>query len=216
MNSPKAPPSPDTKKEQEKNSDPPPDKQVLFEQFWMAYPRKVGKGSARRAFEKLDLDDDMLSDILRGLEAQIRWRRRAAGMPTKELDRLGIGFIPAWKHPSTWLNGECWSDELPSLTDGLANIGSAQPKNIYCRENSCNQPGTYGGLCAWHYVKANPKMGVWSLEKMAAQLKEIGLEPKEGESTPDWYKRCRQAWLKLVQEVSERDAKRSGSFRKTF
>ena len=74
---------------------------VLFlkefeEQFWPAYPRKIGKGQARKAF--------------------IRSRR------TTPLETITVGLArfvvttvgtePQFVcHPATWLNGERWNDE---------------------------------------------------------------------------------------------------------
>ena len=67
-----------------------------FDSFWKLYPRREGKGQARRAWAgalgKVDADT-----ILRGLE------RQAKSLAAKERQ-----FI---KLPSTWLNGECWTDE---------------------------------------------------------------------------------------------------------
>ena len=37
---------------------------VLFDRFWVAYPKKVGKEKARRAFEKLHPTEDLLGQML--------------------------------------------------------------------------------------------------------------------------------------------------------
>lgn len=69
---------------------------IAFEKFWAAYPRKKGKGQARRAFEtalkKTDLDT-----ILAGVEAY---------KANEDMDDMQ--FIA---YPSSWLNGERWEDE---------------------------------------------------------------------------------------------------------
>lgn len=81
-----------------------------FEQFWQAYPRKTGKGVARKAFAKA-LRVTTLDTILTALE----WQRRQ-----EQWIKQGGQFIP---HPSTWLNQERWDDEptqVPSLTDKTA------------------------------------------------------------------------------------------------
>lgn len=71
----------------------------MFEdQFWPAYPRKVGKENALKSFVKLRPDDDMLAVMLKALTAQAaseQWRK----------DKQ---FIP---HPATWINGKRWQDE---------------------------------------------------------------------------------------------------------
>lgn len=67
-----------------------------FNEFWAVYPRKKGKGQARRAFEKA-LEKTDLETILAGV---------AAYVANEDLD--DPQFIA---HPSTWLNGERWEDE---------------------------------------------------------------------------------------------------------
>jgi hypothetical protein len=67
-----------------------------FNQFWSVYPRKKGKGQARKAFEKA-LEKTDLQTILDGVHAYIA---------NDVMD--DPQFIA---HPSTWLNGERWLDE---------------------------------------------------------------------------------------------------------
>lgn len=75
-----------------------------FDAFWRAYPNKVGKPAARRAFRKACRSNDVF-DIGRGLRRWIiYWQRR--GDPE---------FIP---HPSTWLNQERWNDPTPTEQAG--------------------------------------------------------------------------------------------------
>ena len=64
-----------------------------FEQFWQAYPRKIGKGQARRAYQTALKKTDALC-IMAAL-AQQRFDSRERFQP----------------HPATWLNGERWLDE---------------------------------------------------------------------------------------------------------
>lgn len=64
-----------------------------FDHFWEAYPRKVKKPDARKAFAKA-IRKAPFEEIIHGLEAYIRSK-------------------PAyqdWAHPTSWLNGERWSD----------------------------------------------------------------------------------------------------------
>ena len=81
----------------------------LFEVFWKAYPRKTNKGFAKKVFVKLKIDDELLCKILKAIEQQKRseqWKNPQ--------------YIP---HPSTWLNGERWEDEVQGVTqqrNGLA------------------------------------------------------------------------------------------------
>lgn len=71
-----------------------------FEEFWKAYPKRVGKGAAEKAWHKLNPTHDLLQTILSAVRTQITWRENANG-----------AFRPEWKHPTTWLNGKCWEDE---------------------------------------------------------------------------------------------------------
>lgn len=71
-----------------------------FEQFWKAYPRKIGKASARRVWMKVGQGNGFLARTLVALAAQVQseqWRRE------------GGRFIP---HPATWLNQGRWDDEV--------------------------------------------------------------------------------------------------------
>jgi len=78
----------------------------LFSTFWKAYPRKTNKSFAEKVFQKLHPTEEMFSKMLSSLEQQ----------------------IPLWKdpqyipHPSTWLNGKRWEDEIvvPYDKDRLA------------------------------------------------------------------------------------------------
>ena len=45
---------------------------VLFDRFWVAYPKKVGKEKARRAFEKLHPTEDLLGQMLEAIAKQRR------------------------------------------------------------------------------------------------------------------------------------------------
>lgn len=81
-----------------------PDKTPLqrrFEIFWKAYPKKVGKGAAEKAFAKAKPDDALTEKMLSAVEAAKRssqWRKD------------GGQYIP---NPATWLNQKRWEDELP-------------------------------------------------------------------------------------------------------
>lgn len=68
-----------------------------FEQFWSAYPRKVGKQKAQEAFEKINVPIETLLHALEEQKSTPQW--------TKD----GGQFIP---HPATWLNQARWEDEV--------------------------------------------------------------------------------------------------------
>lgn len=70
-----------------------------FDRFWQAYPRRVAKGAARKAWEKLRPDRQLTERILAAVE-----RDKATDQWQRENGR----FIP---HPATWLNQQRWEDE---------------------------------------------------------------------------------------------------------
>lgn len=67
-----------------------------FAEFWEAYPRKKGKGQAERAWKTACKK----ADPARLIAAAVSYRQQVQGSDMQ--------FV---KHPSTWLNGECWLDE---------------------------------------------------------------------------------------------------------
>lgn len=84
--------------------------QEEFDVWYKAYPRKVAKGDARKAWKQIELIRPPLNELLAAIEAQCRsdqWRRNDGQ------------FIP---YPATWLRQERWDDELkvtlPGVVDG--------------------------------------------------------------------------------------------------
>jgi hypothetical protein len=77
-----------------------------FPEFWAAYPRKIGKGQARKAYAKA-VKMVPHDEIMFGLSQQ------RPGMESKEAQ-----FVP---HASTWLNGERWDDEPEEPTSDPSN-----------------------------------------------------------------------------------------------
>lgn len=78
-----------------------------FERFWIEYPRKAGKGAARRKFEQALKRTTTLA-IMQALAAQ-----KAAGMFSPDAQ-----FIA---HPATWLHQERYDDEVVSMRPTLRN-----------------------------------------------------------------------------------------------
>lgn len=85
-----------------------------FAAFWAKYPRKEGKKKAWEKWLRLNPDRALFVAIMSGLDAHKRseqWRR---------------GVIP---HPTTWLNGARWEDELtppPSSDRGRVEEGGCE------------------------------------------------------------------------------------------
>jgi hypothetical protein len=71
---------------------------MTFENFWSQYPRKIGKLTAKRSWEKLSLDNQQ-----KALEAIAEHRKYWVAKGTD------WEFIP---HASTWINQERFEDEL--------------------------------------------------------------------------------------------------------
>ena len=92
----------DKDKEEDKDNPPPKSPQgERFERFWACYPRKVGKGNARKIFAKLKPSEEMLGRMIRAVEL---------AKQSPQWQRDGGQYIP---HPATWLNQERWEDEEP-------------------------------------------------------------------------------------------------------
>ena len=69
-----------------------------FEAFWSAWPRKDGKQSARKAFDKVpsSVSVELLVSAIRRQECSDQWRQNSGR------------YIPL---PATWLNQARWEDE---------------------------------------------------------------------------------------------------------
>lgn len=73
----------------------------LFPAFWAAYPNKVGKGDAEKAYKRA-LKRARHQTIMEGLDrANLRAWSESLGNPP---------------HPSTWLNQDRWADNPTSRT----------------------------------------------------------------------------------------------------
>lgn len=69
-----------------------------FEAFWSAYPRKVGKAMARKAWSQKVSDDQTVMRIAVNIEQRLL-----------QGEWSDVKFIP---HPSTYLTQERWEDDL--------------------------------------------------------------------------------------------------------
>lgn len=75
-----------------------------FDKFWINYPKKRNKGSAKKIWLRIKPDDNLLKKML----AKIMEAKRS-----KEWRKDNGQFIP---YPATWLNAECWEDEFDKPT----------------------------------------------------------------------------------------------------
>jgi len=71
-----------------------------FEKFWHEYPNKKNKKKAFEKFKKINPSEEMFALILEALKKQKK---------SPQWFKDGGQFIP---HPTTWLNGERWNDEI--------------------------------------------------------------------------------------------------------
>lgn len=72
---------------------------VWFEGFWAAYPKKVGKDAARKAFGKRKPDQLLVDRMLAAIGTQAQ---------SEQWLKDGGKYIP---NPATWLNQGRWDDE---------------------------------------------------------------------------------------------------------
>ena len=77
-----------------------------FDEFWKAYPRKVGKAYAEKAWNKIKPTAELHEKIMQAIETQKK--------QPQWLKENGQ-YIP---HPSTWLNGGYWDNETEVATNG--------------------------------------------------------------------------------------------------
>ena len=74
--------------------------EAAWTQFWEAWPKKVAKREAIRAWNKLKPNPELLATIL---------QRIATSKQSEQWQRNGGQYIP---HPATWINGRRWEDAL--------------------------------------------------------------------------------------------------------
>lgn len=90
-----------------------------FDEFWKAYPRKVGKIAAERAYAKALTAGHDPALIIEGARFYAMERKLQDPQYTK--------------HPATWLNAGCWQDEpdpayTPPVITGPSEAASAMPR----------------------------------------------------------------------------------------
>ena len=80
-----------------------------FDTFWKAYPKKVAKADARKAWlQTKDVRPDT-ETLLKAIAAQCR---------TEQWMRGAGQFIP---YPATWIRGERWEDEIEVKLPDVVN-----------------------------------------------------------------------------------------------
>ena len=74
--------------------------------FYKAYPRKVAKGDARKAWQQTKAIRPPLETILAAIQAQCN---------TEQWLKDNHAYIP---YPATWLRAERWDDEIQTTIPG--------------------------------------------------------------------------------------------------
>lgn len=80
-----------------------------FDRFWKLYPRHTAKQSAVRAWDKLKPDLDLCKVMAKAIREQMKTEQWS-----------NPNHIP---HPSTWLNGARWLDEIKEPDRGGGESG---------------------------------------------------------------------------------------------
>ena len=88
-----------------------------FDLFWKTYPKKRDKKKAWTAFKRINPGDELFANIQESLNRFIK---------SKDWIKDDGQFIP---YPSTWLNGEQWTDELETSVGGI-NPQSPEAKKL--------------------------------------------------------------------------------------
>lgn len=76
----------------------PPMPDAEFDKFWQVYPRKIGKGDARAAWQQTKTIRPLTADLIKAVVVQ---------KGTEDWTKEGGKYIP-W--PATYLRGERWED----------------------------------------------------------------------------------------------------------
>ncbi|MEM5330361.1 hypothetical protein VSR34_27695 [Paraburkholderia sp. JHI2823] len=168
-----------------------------FERFYECYPRKAGRAAAEKAFARLSPDDEQLGAILAAL---------AVAKASREWLKDDGEFIP---HPSSWLNGKRWTDEvqaqpmaytetelavIDAYNDAMPGEWSAAEREVFVPGRAAairdflslapdkpDLPARYFSFCA-ESLAADPRYGLdWLLRRETyAKVREGAVKLKEG------------------------------------
>lgn len=138
---------------------------AAFEAFWRAYPRKVSKGQARRAWAKAV---DLVSPdaIVAGAERYARERQHEESRFTK--------------HPATWLHAEGWADEAqPIATEGKPGFAPARDTFAILEQSLAEQRSRAVAKFGGHPMSTKDRTAA-AIERMLAGDDVDFLEDGEG------------------------------------
>lgn len=158
---------------------------ITFAYFYELYPRKVARGAAQKAWDKLNPNAELKKEIKLSLLLQMRSRRQQEDFNSK-LHESKQKHIPDWPHPATWLNGARWADELPSLQAFRERHTDYQS----CSECDTQATQIVSGTayCCYHWSR---KFTPQAFVEMYEQLKRMGLGKLKSETRHDYAMRCK-------------------------
>jgi hypothetical protein len=104
--------------------------QKRFDLFWAAYPKKVGKKAAQKAWKNAKVNADLFDKIMNAVgKARI----------TTQWLREGGRYIP---NPSTWLNEGRWDDEIKEVDIDAEHRSDNRGDNNGPAETNARRKGT--------------------------------------------------------------------------
>lgn len=105
-----------------------------FDEFWRAYPKKVDKAAARKAFARLVKAGADPATITAGAERYRAWAAALTGEDRR--------FV---KGPERWLNAGCWDDELEARVRPAGRVEAVHQRNAQVvLDMMSEQPTTRG------------------------------------------------------------------------
>lgn len=104
--------------------------QALFDKFYAAYPKKVDRATAERAWGKIDPapDEEMTEKIIQAVEASKKYDSRFRERQ----------YIP---NPASWLNAKGYLNEYAQ--EGGSNYGGFNPDRGYTEQSTAGNPGGF-------------------------------------------------------------------------
>jgi uncharacterized protein YdaU (DUF1376 family) len=106
-----------------------------FARFWLAYPRKVGRDAAMKAFAKRKPDEALVDEMLAAVAMQTN---------SEQWTREGGRYIP---NPATWINQGRWKDALETAFEKANPLAFRQPSDLDLREAGEIYRRNWGGRC---------------------------------------------------------------------
>jgi hypothetical protein len=161
-----------------------------FEEFWAAYPRKVGKSDAQKAFAKVKVPVQVLIEAINKQKTTEQWCKD------------GGKYIP---YPATWLNGSRWQDEVEeyvvgecAVDDGVVDdddiadrfVSEEQEDKLVCWEGSLGKGVVY--LTERQFESLMDKLGLDAFERYVPKLADFIINKKANvknhyETILKWY-----------------------------